>query len=159
VKKIQNPYAKSGRDTYQCFGCSPNNPIGLKLDFWSDGDLVIAKWLPHKSLEGFEDVLHGGIQATLMDEIGAWLVNIRLNTSGVTSKMETRYIKPVYVDGGPVFLCATLKEVRHKMAFIHVTLKNSEGILCAESHMLYYVMNKMEATEKYDYPGIDAFLP
>jgi len=45
------------------------------------------------------------------------------------------------------------------MAFIHVTLKNGEGILCAESHMLYYVMNKEEATEKYDYPGIDAFLP
>ncbi|MEI6766286.1 MAG: PaaI family thioesterase [Bacteroidota bacterium] len=157
MAKIRNPYTHV--KDYNCFGCAPGNENGLRMQFETDGEVVTSVWEPKSFMQGYNNVLHGGIQATLMDEIGAWLVNIRLNTSGVTSKMETRYIKPVYVDGGPVFLCATLKEVRHKMAFIHVTLKNGEGILCAESHMLYYVMNKEEATEKYDYPGIDAFLP
>ena len=41
------------------------------------------------------DTLHGGIQAVLLDEICAWVVLRKLQTTGVTSKMETRYMKPV----------------------------------------------------------------
>lgn len=68
MKKIQNPYAISGRKEYLCFGCSPNNESGLNLEFWEEGEEVIAKWMPCKSFEGFVNVLHGGIQATLLDE-------------------------------------------------------------------------------------------
>jgi len=71
MRKIRNPYAETGKTDNQCFGCSPNNPIGLHLEFWEKGEEVIAKWIPRKSLQGFRDVLHGGIQATLLDELAS----------------------------------------------------------------------------------------
>lgn len=157
MTKIKNPYLNV--KDYNCFGCAPGNENGLRMEFETDGEVVTCTWEPKTFMQGYNNVLHGGIQATLMDEVGAWLVNIRLHTSGVTSKMETRFIKPVYVDGGPLFLRAELKQVRHKMAFIYASLKNSDGVLCAESQLIYYVMNPREATEKYAFPGIDAFLP
>ena len=67
--KIKNPWIESGRaHDYNCFGCSPFNEFGLHLEFWEDGDELVAKWQPRKSLEGWMGVLHGGIQATLLEE-------------------------------------------------------------------------------------------
>jgi uncharacterized protein (TIGR00369 family) len=157
VKKIQNPYAKSGRDTYQCFGCSPNNPIGLKLDFWSDGDLVIAKWLPHKSLEGFEDVLHGGIQATLLDEIASWAVQTRCKTVGVTSSMEITYRRPVRISSGEISLQARIREAGSRMAIVETELLGNDGKLCAAAVVKYFLFNPDKAAKEYYFPGADAF--
>ena len=64
--KLNNPYAE--HPDYNCFGCSPFNEFGLHLEFWEDGDDLVAKWQPRKSLEGWMGVLHGGIQATLLEE-------------------------------------------------------------------------------------------
>ena len=72
MKKISNGYV-SLKD-YNCFGCSPNNGNGLRLHFYSEGDFVISKWTPTHDFEGYHNVLHGGIQATLLDEIANWSV-------------------------------------------------------------------------------------
>lgn len=157
MKKIQNPYAKSGRDTYQCFGCSPNNPIGLKLDFWSDGDLVIAKWLPRKSLEGFEDVLHGGIQATLLDEIASWAVQTRCKTVGVTSSMEITYRRPVRISSGEISLQARIREAGSRMAIVETELLGNDGKLCAAAVVKYFLFNPDKAANEYYFPGAEAF--
>ena len=34
MKKLINPYLE--KQGYNCFGCSPKNPIGLHLEFWED---------------------------------------------------------------------------------------------------------------------------
>ena len=48
------------------------------------------------------DTLHGGIQATLADEISSWVVFRKFQTSGVTSRMEVRYHKPIRTTGGRI---------------------------------------------------------
>ena len=73
MKKIVNPYAKAGRAEYQCFGCSPQNAKGLQMKFQLDGEEVVSVWNPQKWAEGYMNVLHGGIQATLLDEVAAHL--------------------------------------------------------------------------------------
>ena len=35
-KKIINPWRN--HEGYNCFGCSPDNPIGLHLEFYEDGE-------------------------------------------------------------------------------------------------------------------------
>lgn len=157
VRKIRNPYAKSGSAEYQCFGCSPNNEIGLHLEFWEDGEEVIAKWKPRKSLEGFRDVLHGGIQATLLDEIASWLVQTRCKTVGVTSSMEIRFRSPVLVSAGEISLRARLKESGTRMAIVETELLGNDGKLCASAVVKYFLFNADKASEEYFYPGADAF--
>src|SRR5690554_7450779 len=47
-------------------------------------------------------ILHGGIQATLMDEAAAWVVFVCLKTAGLTTELTTRYLKPVYIENGQI---------------------------------------------------------
>ena len=157
MRKIQNPYAKSGRDTYQCFGCSPSNPIGLQLEFWSEGEGVVAKWMPRKSLEGFMDILHGGIQATLLDEIASWAVQTLCKTVGVTSSMEISYKRPVFISDGEISLRATIKEAGTRIAVVKTELLGNDGKLCASAVVKYFLFNQEKASKEYFYPGADAF--
>ena len=62
MKKIINPW--EGLDGYMCFGCAPNNPLGLHMEFFEDGDDIVAFWKPQGTYQGWLRTLHGGIQTT-----------------------------------------------------------------------------------------------
>ena len=109
MKKIINPW--KGLEGYNCFGCAPNNEAGIKMEFYEDGDEVVSIWKPRPEYQGWINTLHGGIQAVLMDEICAWVILRKLQTTGVTSKMETRYRKPVSTTDSHIVLRASIKEV------------------------------------------------
>lgn len=109
MKKIINPW--KGLEGYNCFGCASNNEAGLKMEFYEDGDEVVSIWKPRPEYQGWIDTLHGGIQAVLMDEICAWVILRKLQTTGVTSKMETRYRKSIDTKDSHIVLRASIKEV------------------------------------------------
>jgi acyl-coenzyme A thioesterase PaaI-like protein len=152
--KIYNPYRKV--EGYNCFGCSPDNPIGLRLNFREEADEVVADWVPSKPYEGWMNVLHGGIQATLLDEIASWVVFVKMKTAGVTRQMDVRYRKPVLVSDGAITIRAQLREINHTMAVIDAKLF-SGGKLCSEAVVTYYIFGEDEARDKFLYPGSDAF--
>ncbi len=55
------------RDNF-CFGCGADNPDGLQLKSWWDGDALVAEWAPHpEHAAGPRHILNGGIIATLLD--------------------------------------------------------------------------------------------
>ncbi|MFA6923512.1 MAG: PaaI family thioesterase [Bacteroidales bacterium] len=155
MKKIKNPFVEC--ENYNCFGCSPHHPFGLKMEFFEEGDEVIAFWEPDDLYQGWNNILHGGIQATLMDEIASWIVFVKLKTSGVTSKMEIKLKKPVFTNKGKLTLKASIACVNKKIAKINVYLFDSENILCAESNFFYYIYPQNVAKEKLMYPGIGKF--
>lgn len=74
MKKIKNPWLGLTDKGYNCFGCSPENPYGLKMEFYEDGDDIVSFWTPGENYQGWMNTLHGGIQATLMDESAGWLI-------------------------------------------------------------------------------------
>ena len=51
-RKIINPWRRSAEGRlqgknhpeYNCFGCCPENPIGLHMEFYEDGDYIVSKW-------------------------------------------------------------------------------------------------------------------
>ena len=86
MRKIINPYEKL--EGFECFGCSTKNNIGLNLDFFEDGEYVISRWKPRIVLQGYKGILHGGIQATLLDEVASWVVYVKAKTAGVTSRID-----------------------------------------------------------------------
>ena len=70
------------------------------MTFFEDGDEIISTWEPKPQFEGYHGVLHGGIQATIMDEIASWVVYVKVKVAGVTSSMNIHYHKPIYMTGG-----------------------------------------------------------
>ncbi len=156
--KIKNPFVETGsRHEYNCFGCSPFNEIGLQLEFWENNEELIAKWQPRKSLEGWMNVLHGGIQAALLDELAGWIVLIKMKTAGVTSALNVHYFKPVNIDKGEVTIKGKLISQNKKMATIAASLFDGEGVECASAEVIYFCFPENIAKAKYHYPGHDAF--
>jgi uncharacterized protein (TIGR00369 family) len=156
--KIRNPFVEMGsRHDYNCFGCSPFNEIGLQLEFWEDGDELSAKWHPRKSLEGWRNVVHGGIQAALLDELAGWIVLIKMKTSGVTSTLNVKYLKPVNISKGEITVKGKVIESDRKTATISAVLFDGEGVECATAEAIYYCLPENIARARYHYPGHHAF--
>jgi uncharacterized protein (TIGR00369 family) len=155
VKILSNPFRTL--EGYNCFGCSPDNPQGLRMKFLDDGDAIVSTWEPANNFQGWHNVLHGGIQATLMDEIASWVVFAKLGTTGVTSKMEVRLLKPMLMNKGPVKLLARLREMRRNIAVIDVELSDCEGTICAEGVFHYFTYPEGVAKERLFYPGKEKF--
>ena len=131
MKRIFNPW--EGMEGYHCYGCDPHSPQGLRMEFYEDGDDIVSVWKPRPEFQGWVDTLHGGIQATLADEISSWVVFRKFQTSGVTSRMEVRYHKPIRTTGGRIVLRARVEEQRRNIVRIAVEIRDVRGELCTEA--------------------------
>ena len=142
---------------YHCFGCSPYNPIGLRLKFEEIGEEIVSKWEPGHDYQGYFNILHGGIQATLMDEIASWTVYVKLKTAGFTAGMEVRYLKNVALDRGPLTLRSRVQKMRRNLADIEVELYDKEEVLCSRATLTYFTFPPGKARETMFYPDHSEF--
>ncbi|MHB1126881.1 MAG: PaaI family thioesterase [Bacillota bacterium] len=70
----------------KCFGCGPDNPVGLKLKFVEDGDLFYTDFVPQDIHQGYDGMVHGGITTAVLDELmanhvmakGIWVVTVEI---------------------------------------------------------------------------------
>lgn len=136
MEKLTNPF--TSLEGYNCFGCAPGNPAGVKMTFYEDGTDIVSHWQPTPAYQGWLHTLHGGIQSVLLDEICGWAVMRRMQTAGVTSRMETRYLRPVATDAGPVILRARIRETRRNIALVEATLTDATGRVCTEALCTYF---------------------
>lgn len=155
MRKLRNPFETL--PGYFCFGCSTENHHGLRMTFYEDADEIISEWDPDPHFQGYINIVHGGIQSTLMDEIASWVVFIKLKTGGVTSRLSSRFRRPVLVNEGPLTIRARLKEHSGRIAEIDVKLYNGKGVLCSESSVEYFVLPEEKAVSTMNFPGVDAF--
>lgn len=145
MRKIINPWG--GMEGYNCFGCAKNNESGVKMDFYEDGEEVVCIWKPEARFQGWIDTLHGGIQAVLLDEICAWAILRKMQTTGVTSKMETRYMKSVSTNDSHLILRASIQEVKRNLVTIEARLYNSAEELCSKAICTYFTFSQEKARE------------
>ena len=81
----------------------------------------------------------------MLDEICGWVVFRKLQTGGVTSKMETRFRKSISTNDAHVVLRASLREQKRNIAIIEAHLYNSMGELCTEATCTYFTFPKEKA--------------
>ena len=155
MKKLRNPFREF--ENYQCFGCSPENPNGLQMEFYEDGEFLVSEWEPKTHLQGYGNVLHGGIQTTLLDEIASWVVYVKARTGGVTANLEVKFKKAAYVNKGKLKVRAKLTKTDKRFAYIFSELLDEEGDVCSQAELRYYLFPEKTAREKLFYPGHEAF--
>jgi uncharacterized protein (TIGR00369 family) len=82
--------------TNHCFGCGPDNPdsMGLQFTFDEAGARVLCQVQLDKRFTGPPGHCHGGIIAVLLDEIMAKLNKLHKVTA-VTSEITVKYFRPV----------------------------------------------------------------
>lgn len=84
------------RSDHACFGCGDLNPIGLHLRFSTDEEVVVARFTPEQEHQGFDDIVHGGIISTVLDEAMAW-ATAAAGLWTVTAEMRVRFRQPLRV--------------------------------------------------------------
>jgi uncharacterized protein (TIGR00369 family) len=150
MRKIRNPFLTT--PGYHCFGCSPANPLGLHLEFWQDGKDVVAFWLPQGDYQGWGNILHGGIQTTLIDEIGAWAILMTCEAAGVTTRLEMKFIKPVSTQAGQLTIRSRVREVKRRIVIVESEIHNSAGELCSQGLAHYFTFSRENAPEYLRFP-------
>jgi acyl-coenzyme A thioesterase PaaI-like protein len=73
-----------------CLICGDENEIGLKLVFTFADGKARTTFVPSAGYEGFKGILHGGIQAAILDEVMIKAVFAE-DVLAVTSGLEIRY--------------------------------------------------------------------
>ena len=85
------------KDDRNCFACGPNNPIGLKMKVHRENGRAEAEVTLSANHQGWKDIVHGGLVATLLDEIMAHAVIDRF-PHAVTADLRIRYRQAVPTD-------------------------------------------------------------
>ena len=153
MKKINNPWLH--KPGYNCIGCSPDNPMGLHLDFWEDGEDVVSRWTPTADYQGWIDTLHGGVQSLLLDEVAGWVVTRKLQTTGVTSKMEVQYVKPISTYDSLLTIRARISRQMRNVVFIEGEIYNAHGEVCTKATLTYFCASRQKAEETMGFCGCD----
>lgn len=80
-----------------CFVCGEENDIGLRARFFFDEDTrkAVCDVIADEQYAGYKHIFHGGITATLLDEIMIKSLLAEGNMV-VTAEMTVRFKKPVY---------------------------------------------------------------
>ena len=126
---------------------APGNPVGLHLASWEDGDDVLTQWCPDPNYQGWLNTLHGGVIGMLMDEVAGWVINRKLQTTGVTMQLNVKYKRPVMTTDTLVTVRGHIVGQRRNIVTIHLTLTNSAGELCDEGEAIYFTFGPDKAHE------------
>ena len=155
MKKIKNPWIPLTDKGYNCFACSPTNPCGLKMEFYEDGDDIVSFWTPDDNFQGWMNTLHGGIQATIMDESAGWLISRKFQTSGMTTNLNVKYKKPIPTGNDiKIEVRARVKEVKRNFVFIEATISH-EGTICSTGELTFYCFSKEVAEKDFYFTGCE----
>lgn len=155
-REIRNPYTSI--KGYQCFGCAPDNTQGLRMRFHEDGERVVCLWEPEAHFQGFGNILHGGIHASLHDEAAAWAVFVKCGTSGMTTSLSLRFHRPAFTHQGPLRIEALVSSTDRHLVTLATSLLDGAGRVCSEAEVVYFTWPEPIARKKLYYPGRDAFV-
>ncbi|SHI70530.1 uncharacterized domain 1-containing protein [Malonomonas rubra DSM 5091] len=123
-----------------CFVCGQQNPIGLKAEFITDKQSCSssATLQMQGDFQGWQDVIHGGVVAALLDEACIYACMAKAEQL-VTAELQVRYRKPVPV-GAEVEVTGELLNSSRKVWLAKSQLK-IDGTLHAEATAKVFVLD------------------
>lgn len=132
--------SKKWQEINKCFVCGQNNPKGLQLTIKHKDDLCYATFTPQKEHSGWLNIMHGGLLATIMDEVmGHWLWS--RGNPAMTVEMNTRFLRPVPI-GEPIVVTARLNMDRGRIANMEAEVTLADGTQVAKATGKYYKTEK-----------------
>lgn len=111
-----------------CFVCGDQNEIGLKAVFTFDGSTARTTVTARRMFEGYKDIYHGGILATLLDEVMIKAI-LAEDILAVTAEMTVKFKAPVPIGEELTFTGRIVNRKRR--------LLQTEGAVVGKSGVVY----------------------
>jgi len=128
AKKLR---ALPNRENHSCFGCSPTNPCGLQMKFFTDGDSVFTELKVPEHTSGWKNLVHGGVITTILDEVMGWSAIFLLKRFVLTKSISVDFLKPAFVGGTVRAEGKVLDFSNGREALVGSSLFDGDGNLCA----------------------------
>ena len=100
-------------EPHNCFACGTLNTGGLHLDLHVDGERCWTDLEIPERFQGWDEIAHGGIVATILDEVMAWSLAASDNW-GLTARLNVAFRRPVPL-GRPVRAEGWITSSRRRM--------------------------------------------
>jgi uncharacterized protein (TIGR00369 family) len=129
--------------TDSCFVCGEDLPNGLHLkSFYEDG-VVKIEFSAFDGIGGYMGVVHGGIVATILDEVMTWA---SFAFSGYmrlfyTREMDIKYERPVSMGDKYTAVSEYMYE-KKGIIFVKSHIQNSEGNIYSQAKASYFPMDE-----------------
>lgn len=116
----------------RCFVCGKQNPYGLQVnpEVRRAGAEVYIECTPPKHMQGWKNILHGGIISTLLDEA---ITHIGIGTydgPAVTAQLEVRFRNPAPT-GVKLYVSAERIKVSRRLIEAKATVTLSDSTVIA----------------------------
>lgn len=119
-------------DDHMCFVCGKQNGAGMHLDFELIGDdRIRTEFTPPKRFQGWKDVLHGGIIATILDEVMVNCAYLR-QIMAVTTKLQITLRRPAAIGERLIFYGQILKQGARTVN-MKAWVEQEDGTIVAEA--------------------------
>ena len=124
-----------------CFGCSPDNPHGLQIDFTIKDNIVIGEFTSQTHHMGPPDAVHGGIIATLLDESISFFGRGVLKEDVRTMRVEITFRNQAPI-GERMWVEARLQEEKSRKLIITAQVYTEENTIAEATGTLFKVKEK-----------------
>ena len=115
-----------------CFVCGMKNPFGfqVKPEIIGDGASVRIECTPAEHLQGWANILHGGILSTLLDEAITYVGIGTFDQPAVTAQLEVRFRNPAPT-AVKLYVSAERIKVSKRLIEAKAEVRLSDGTLIA----------------------------
>ena len=127
LKPIESFYVDRG-----CFGCGVDNQHGLRMKFQSDGEMVISRLTVPEHLCGWDTIVHGGIVATIHDEIMSWTAIQLLQKMILTKSVTVDFLRPLFTGREIEVRGRIHKKVTAREAIVESAIFDDTGTCCSK---------------------------
>jgi uncharacterized protein (TIGR00369 family) len=120
---------------HNCFACGDSNPLGMRLRIELGEGTARTAWRAGDDFVGWSDKIHGGIVATMLDEVMAWAC-ASFDAWAVTAEMSVRYRSPAS-PGDELEAEARVVTKRRRIYDVEGFVRTAQGRLIAEGSGRY----------------------
>lgn len=116
-----------------CFGCGTENHNGLRMTFARSGDRLRTQLTIPPQFRGWSSLVHGGVIATILDEIMSWTAIVVAQRFILTKNMKVSYHRPIYVGTLVTAVGSISERSQERRATVVAELFDHDRKLCASA--------------------------
>ena len=120
---------------HRCFACGTLNEHGLGLVLHVEAQRAWVDLELAPRFQGWDDVAHGGIICTILDEVMAWALAAGDNW-GVTARMSVTFRRPVKI-GDPIRAEGWITRTRRRLIDTEARIIDRDGAVLATATGVY----------------------
>jgi uncharacterized protein (TIGR00369 family) len=121
--------------------------MGLNLRSETDGRIVHMHFVPRPEHIGFAKTVHGGIVATVLDEVMVWACAVQTKRFAFCAELNVRYLRPVQPNAPALAVAELVANRRGRLFEAKAEWRAQSGQVLAAATGKYLPIKEGDATE------------